>query len=61
MMKQLFLLLIFLSSQTKAQFKGIWNGYLTEEGKTLKSYYILDIKEQFDDIIKGDAYIYRTN
>nr|MBC7613237.1 hypothetical protein [Pseudopedobacter sp.] len=61
MMKQLFLLLIFLSSQTKAQFKGIWNGYLTEEGKTLKSYYILDIKEQFEDIIKGDTYVYRTN
>jgi hypothetical protein len=61
MIKQLFWLLMILSLQTKAQFKGIWNGYITEEGKTYKTYYILDIKEQFDNIVKGDAYVYRIN
>jgi hypothetical protein len=60
-MKYRIWLFLLLPLNTFAQFKGIWNGYITQEGKTYKSYYILNFKEEFDQIVRGDAYLYRNN
>ncbi|TKB98888.1 hypothetical protein [Pedobacter cryophilus] len=60
-MKKFILILFLFPFSVLAQYKGIWNGFLTAENRTYRSYYILDVKEEFDGLIKGDAYIYRTN
>jgi hypothetical protein len=60
-MKFKVLIILLFPISALAQYKGIWNGFLTAENKTYRSYYILDVKEEFDGLIKGDAYIYRIN
>ena len=57
----IFFLLIFSSLVTQAQFKGIWNGYLDAEGKDFTSGYLLNIIEEKDGIVSGEAYLYGTN
>ncbi len=58
-MKLKILILLLFPCTAFSQFKGLWNGYINSE-RPLKSYYILDVKEEFDGVVKGDAYLYRT-
>ena len=60
-MKFKILVILLFPLSALAQYKGIWNGFITAENRTYRSYYILDVKEEFNGLIKGDAYLYRTN
>ncbi len=60
-MKFKFLIFFLLPFSALAQYKGLWNGYITAENRTHNSYYILHIKEEFNGLIKGDAYLYRNS
>lgn len=52
------LLLLLLPFSALAQYKGIWNGYINNDaGGT--SNYILNIKDEAEGVVKGDAYIYK--
>lgn len=57
----LIILILFLNLTSNAQFKGIWNGYLDAEGKDFTSGYLLNIIEEKDGIVSGEAYLYGTN
>ncbi|OAQ40552.1 hypothetical protein A5893_06285 [Pedobacter psychrophilus] len=41
-----------------AQFKGIWVGYITAEGKELNSNYVLDVRDDKDGIVTGNAFLF---
>jgi hypothetical protein len=62
-MRYIFLIIfiLFLNDTSNAQFKGIWNGYLDAEGKEWSSGYLLNITEEKDGIVSGEAYLYGTN
>lgn len=59
-MKLKLLILFLFPLSCLAQFKGLWNGYITMENRDLNSSYILNIKEESDGIVRGDAYLYRV-
>ncbi|MEO5911499.1 MAG: hypothetical protein ABIP95_11470 [Pelobium sp.] len=59
-MKFKLLILLLFPMSCLAQFKGLWNGYITMENRDLNSSYILNIKEESDGIVRGDAYLYRV-
>lgn len=57
-MNKVLLFLFLLPLSVSAQYRGIWNGYINNEaGGT--SNYILDIKYESNEVVKGDAYIYK--
>lgn len=58
MKKFLFILLMF-PFIVNAQYKGIWNGYITRYDGGETANYILNIKEESNGVVKGDAYIFK--
>ncbi len=60
-MKYLLWLLIILSLKANAQFKGIWNGYIDATKNSSTSGYLVNITDEVDGVISGEAYIYGTS
>ena len=58
-MKKLLLFLLLFPITVTAQFKGIWNGYITRYDGGETSNYILYIKDESNGIVKGDAFIFK--
>lgn len=58
-MKKLLLFLLLFPITVTAQYKGIWNGYITRYDGGETSNYILNIKDESNGIVKGDAFIFK--
>lgn len=59
-MKKFIFIFLLLPQLAKAQYKGIWNGYITRYDGGETSDYILNIKEESNGILRGDAYIFKN-
>lgn len=58
-MKILLLFLLLFPITVIAQYKGIWNGYITRYDGGETSNYILNIKDESNGIVRGDAFIFK--
>ena len=58
-MKNLLLFLLLFPIIVTAQYKGIWNGYITRYDGGETSNYILNIKDESNGIVRGDAFIFK--
>ena len=58
-MKKLLLFLLLFPITATAQYKGIWNGYITRYDGGETSNYILNIKDETNGIVRGDAFIFK--
>ena len=58
-MKKLLLFLLLFPIIVTAQYKGIWNGYITRYDGGETSNYILNIKDESNGIVRGDAFIFK--
>jgi len=59
-MKILLLFFLLFPITVIAQYKGIWNGYITRYDGGETSNYILNIKNESNGIVRGDAFIFKN-